>query len=126
MALTDAEKTDVRRHCGYPIWGSAQLQLLSWPVYQSRGTLESRMNALTTSEEVVLRRYLGTLIMLEGAVPKASDNLDTDQAATWTRNRSEQDDRLRLLDAWRRRLCQFLGVSSGPGLPSTNSITVVV
>lgn len=126
MALSDAEKTDVRRHCGYPVWGSAQIQLLSWPVYQSRGTLESRMNALTVTEEAVLRRYLGTLAMLEAAVPKASDNLDTDQAATWTRNRSEQDDRLRLLDTWRRRLCQFLGVSSGPGLTSTNSLTIVV
>jgi hypothetical protein len=126
MALSDAEKTDVRRYCGYPVWGNTVLQLLAWPVYQSRGTLEFRMNNLTSSEEAVLRRHLSTLLVLECAVPKSGDNLDTDQASIWSRNRTEQDDRLRLLDTWRRRLCEFLGVSPGPALSSGGSVTVVV
>lgn len=126
MALSEAEKTDVRRYCGYQVLGSAEIQLLAWPVYQSRGTLEYRMNNISVTEESILRRQLGTLLVLECAVPTAGDNLDTDQAATWARNRTEQDDRLRLLDTWRRRLCQFLGVSPGPGLTSGSSIIVVV
>ncbi|MDR3536519.1 MAG: hypothetical protein P4L71_08465 [Acetobacteraceae bacterium] len=126
MALTDCEKTDVRRYCGYRVLGSAEVQLLQWPVYQSRGMLEYRMNNLTASEEAVLRRQLGTLLTLECAVPTAGDNLDTDQAATWSRNPNEQDDRLRLLDTWRHRLCQFLGVSPGRGLTCSNSISIIV
>jgi hypothetical protein len=126
MALSDGEKTDVRRHCGYPVIGSATLQVLAWPLSQGRGVLEYRMNALSSSEETVLRRYLMTLLVLECAVPKSGEHLDTDQAAVWTRNRTEQEDRLRLLDNWRRRLCSFLGVTPGPGLPPSGSISVVV
>ncbi len=126
MALSDSEKTDVRRYCGYPVLGSGEIQLLAWPVYQSRGTLEYRLNSLTPAEESVLRRQLGALFVLECAIPTTGNNLDTDQAATWTRNRTEHDDRLRLLDTCRHRLCQFLGVSPGPGLKCGNSISVVV
>ncbi len=126
MALSDAEKTDVRRYCGYPLLGSAEVQLMPWPVYRSRGTLDNRMNHLTASEEAVLRRQLGSLLVLESAVPKAGDNLDTDQAATWSRNRTEAQDRVQLLDIWRRRLCQFLGVSPGPGLVAGPSLSFIV
>lgn len=126
MALSDAEKTDVRRYCGYQVVGTAEMQLLTWPAYYSRGTLEFRMNTLSDAEETVLRRQLAHLLVLECAIPRAGENLDTDAAAMWTRNRSEQDDRLRLFDTWRRRLCQFLGVSAGPGLTANGCIAVVV
>jgi hypothetical protein len=43
----------------------------------------------------------------------------------WTRNKDELSDRLRLLDEWRRRLCGFLGVESGPAL-SGGTIALVV
>jgi hypothetical protein len=126
MALSEMEKTDVRRYCGYPIWGSAQVVLMAAATYQSRGLLEYRMNNLTTSEETILRRHIGTLIMLESAIPRTAENLDTDQAAIWTRNRTEPADRLNLLDTWCRRVCHFLGVSPGPGLAMGNRISVVV
>jgi hypothetical protein len=72
-----------------------------------------------------VRRYIGTLATLELAVPAASAGLDTEQAATWTRNKDEVAERLRLFDTWRRRLCGFLGVEPGPDLGSPTAALVV-
>ncbi len=83
------------------------------------------MNNLSAAEEAVSRTYLGTLRGLEAAVPQSAQSLDTDQAAVWTRNKDEVQDRFALLDEWRRRLCSFLGVPSGTSFADT-SITLVV
>ncbi len=125
MAFTDPEKTDIRRFCGYPAYGAAASGFDNWRFFQAYGVLEFRMNNLSDAEEVVVRRYLGMLTVLEFAVPRAGDNLDTDQAAVWTRNRDEVRDRTRLFDDWRRRLCGFFGVPSGPTL-TDSGMTVVV
>ncbi|MEA2738519.1 MAG: hypothetical protein QOH05_1826, partial [Acetobacteraceae bacterium] len=74
---------------------------------------------------VVARRYLVNLTTLELAVPGASDNLDTDQASMWTRNKDEVLNRIGLLDEWRRRLCGFLGVTAGPALTSGTATLIV-
>ena len=74
---------------------------------------------------MIARRYLGNLTVLELAVPAASDNLDTDQASMWTRNKDELTDRIRLFDEWRRRLCGFLGVPAGPALSSGTASLIV-
>jgi hypothetical protein len=116
--LSDAERVDIRRFCGYPAYGAAPTGLESWRFFQVFGLLEFRLNNLSSFEIAVARRYLGTLLSLELAVPAAAGNLDTDQASIWTRNKSEVSDRMRLLDEWRRRLCGFLGVPSGPALSS--------
>ena len=96
-----------------------------WRFYQSFGLLEFQLNNLSTSEETVVRRYLGTLGSIETAIPNAASNLDTDQAAVWSRNTNEVRDRTRLFDDWRRRLCSFLGVPPGAGL-TDGSVTLVV
>jgi hypothetical protein len=83
------------------------------------------MNNLSDAEAAVVRRYLGTLTILEFAVPRAGDNLDTDQASVWTRNRDELRDRTRLFDDWRRRLCGFFGIPPGPTL-TDGGIALVV
>ncbi len=83
------------------------------------------MNNLAPNELCVVRRYLGTLSTLEVAVPQVADNLDTDQASVWTHNKNEQDDRLRLLDEWRRRLCGFIGIPPGPSLSSGTGRLIV-
>ena len=57
-----------------------------------------------------MRRYLATLTGLELAGTELGDNLDTDQASVWPRNRDELRDRTKLLDDWRRRLCGFFGI----------------
>jgi hypothetical protein len=125
MSFLDSEKTDIRRFCGYPAYGGTPAGFQNWRFYQAYGLLEFRMNNLSAAEEVVVRRYLTNLNVLETAVPMAGQNLDTDQAAVWTHNRDEVGDRAALFDDWRRRLCAFFGLSPGPGLASTG-ITIVV
>ena len=125
MALADNEKIEVRRQCGYPVFGGTAAGFSSWRFYQSYGLLEYRINNLADGEISVLRRYLGTLATLEAAIPRSSDNLDTDQAAVWTRNQNEYRDRERLYDSWRIRLCGFLGLPPGPGL-RCNSVSFIV
>ena len=123
--LSDAEKVDIRRFCGYPAYGAAPGGMDTWRFFQAFGLLEFRMTNLSVSENAVVRRYLGTLLTLELAVPAAAANLDTDQASIWTRNKSEVADRTRLLDDWRRRLCGFLGVPPGPGLSGSAPALIV-
>lgn len=124
-ALTDTEKTDARRFCGYPAYGSGSSGFESWRFYQKFGLLEYRLNNLSDSELVIIRRYLTTLTGLEFTIPQAAASLDTDQAAVWTRNKSEVADRSRLFDGWRRRLCEFIGIPPGPGLLG-NTATLVL
>lgn len=83
------------------------------------------MNNLSQSEIGIVRQYLSTLHGLEAAVPRSSENLDTDQAGVWTHNRDELRDRERLFDSWRRRLCGFFGLPAGPALTDAG-ITLVV
>jgi hypothetical protein len=123
--LTDHEKIETRRHCGYPAYGSSASGFSTWLYFQAFGLLEYRMNNLAEGEIGVVRRYLGTLAILEVAIPRSSDNLDTDKAAVWARNQNEAVDRERLYDGWRIRLCRFLGLPPGPGLRD-NSIRLIV
>ena len=117
--LTDQQKTDVRRFCGYPAYGAAPAGNIGWRFYTAYGLLEYRMNNLSDAEVSVVLNYLSTLCGLELSVPNASENLDSDAASSWKHNANEVADRLRLLDEWRRRLCAFFGVAPGEGLGST-------
>lgn len=125
MAFTDAEKTDIRRFCGYPAYGSGASGFQSWRFFQAYGTLEYRMNNLSDSEAAVIRNQIAMLASLERGIPEAAANLDTAEAANWRRNADEPLDRQRLFDDMRRRLCGFLGLPPGPSL-SSPGITLVV
>src|SRR5271165_4218629 len=114
--LTDTEKVHTRRYCGYPAYGSTAAGFSSWRFYQTFGLLEYRIGNLADGEINVVRKYLGTLADLENAIPAASSNLDTNQAAVWSMTENECQDRERLYDGWRVRFCAFLGVPPGPGL----------
>lgn len=114
--LSEAERTDIRRFCGYPPAGAGHPGVFGMQEVNARGPLEHRISNISGSETAIVRRYLTTLNILEIAVPRAADNLDTDQAAVWTHNKTEVQDRLRLLDEWRRRLCGFLDIQPGPAL----------
>ena len=107
MSFSEAEKTDARRYCGYPVHQQS-----------AQGALEYRLLNLSVSEEAVARTYLATLRALEAAIPATAGSLDTQQAAVWTRNPAELGERTRLFDDWRRRLCGFLGVPPGADLTS--------
>ena len=116
MGFTDAQKTDVRRYCGYPAYGAGAWGFEGWRFFQAYGLLEYRLNNLSCAEQAVVLTYLATLAALEQAVPEASAQQGTAQAAVWTRNPVEVRERAALFDDWRRRLCAFLGVPNGPGL----------
>ena len=124
--VSDADKTDARRFCGYPAYGNGADGNAGWRFYQWYGELEYRLSYLSASEEAVLSRYLATLRALEQAVVDASSSLDTAQAAVWSRNPTEIADRTSLLDDWRRRLCAFLGVPPGQGLARTTTVPLAV
>lgn len=125
-AFTDAEKADIRRFCGYPAYGAGASGFQGWRFFQAYGELEYRLNNLAPAEYQVVRQYLATLYALESAVPGAGANLDTDQAAVWTRNRSEVTDRLSLLTAWAARLTSFLGVPPGLSSGRSRSSAIVI
>ena len=154
MAFTEAERTDIRRFCGYPAYGAGNEGFQGWRFYQVYGLLEYRISHLSGSEEATVRRYLATLTTLEHAlnsigescyealtllitlatragslgIPEltaAAANLDTDQAAVWTHNRTEIQDRTKLFEDWCRRLCGFLGLPAGPALGNGQPVSVV-
>ncbi len=128
MAFTNAEKADIRRFCGFPVFGGQPVQAFGHRFFQQYGTLEFRMNNLLAEEEAVVRTtYLANLYTLETAIPGAGANLDTDEAAVWKHNKQEVADRIALFTHWRRELAAFLGVKPGAGLAgSGGSITLVV
>ena len=115
-SFTDAQKTDVRRYCGYPAYGAGAAGFQGWRFFQAYGLLEYRLNNLSDAEIAVVLNYLTTLATLECAITEASSRLDTSEAAVWTRNPYEVRERTGLFDDWRRRLCAFMGVPNGPGL----------
>ena len=125
MAFSDAERTDIRRHCGYPAYGSGAEGFQGWRFHQAYGLLEFRMMRMSGAEEVVTRQYLVTLATLEQAVPESAAMMDTEQAAVWKRNPRELRERTALFDDWRRRFCGFFGVPPGPALGGRSPVVVV-
>ena len=120
MAFTDAEKTDVRRFCGYGAFGGGQpLPASGYRFSTHYGVLEYKLNTLAAAEETVTRNYLTSLAQLESDIIGANGirtNLDTDEAAIWKHNKREYQDRKAVFNGTRRELCAFLGVPPGPGL----------
>lgn len=77
-------------------------------------TLEHRLNTMSEEEEgVLIARYLQPIRDLEEAVLSASENLDTDVAAVWTRNKNEVSDRRSLFKMKCIDMCEFLGIRHG-------------
>lgn len=127
MAFTDAEKVDIRRHCGFAAFGGQPVQAFGHRFYQHYGTLEFRINNMQASEEAVVRTtYLTNLSTLETDIFGAAANLDTEQAAIWKHNKREVADRTGLFNQVRRQLCAFIGIPPGPGLASDCCISLVV
>jgi hypothetical protein len=126
MSFTDSQKTDIRRHCGYPAVGTGADGFQNWRFYQAYGLLEYRLLRMSGSEEAVVEGYLATLALLEVAIPNASTTLDTAKAAVWERNPAELAERSRLFDDWRRRLCGFIGIPPGPALATSGSSVPMV
>lgn len=126
--LTDAQKDDVRRHAGFPVYGngvSASPPSFGYRYYEQYLILEYRMNNLSSNQEsLLINTYIANCNTLEIAIPTASDNLDTDQAAVWYHNKYEVRDRFNLYKLWCNRLIEFLGLDSPSKM--MNGIRMVV
>ncbi len=125
MAFSASERTDIRRHCGYPAYGVGASGFQGWRFFQAYGLLEYRVQNLAAAEEAVVRGYLVQLTSLEADIPATAARLDTEQSAVWTRNPQETRDRAALFDDWRRRLCGFLGIPAGAALGERGIVMVV-
>lgn len=125
--LTPQQQADARRFMGYPMVGDTspddRSDLAYAQVTSGRyQTLAHRLKTLRAEEEAIIASYLVTLASLENGITRAADNLDTDKAAVWQRNRSEVSDRTRLYNQWRRQLCGLLGIPPGPSLGNGTSV----
>jgi len=88
--------------------------------------LETKLASLTADELTDITTQLANLATLEAAILTAAGNLDTKEAAVWKRNENEMRDRGNLYQAYRIRLCDFLGVRPGKGISrSDNSVQLV-
>lgn len=124
--FTSAQLVDIRRHAGYPAMGDGNV-VFPFPWLQRNYlALEYRLQHMSADEgNVVVNTYLANLTTLESAIPSASANLDTDQAAVWKHNAREVQDRAALFNMWRRNLCNFLGVPPGPNFGGPSNALVV-
>jgi hypothetical protein len=126
--LTEGQKIDVRRYCGFPIYGNgagASPPNFGYRWLKQYLILEYRMNNMAPEEEVTLQTvYLSNLNSLEAAIPTASGNLDTDQAAVWYHNKKEVADRFALFRLWCRWLIEYMGLD--PPQPMMRSFSVVI
>jgi hypothetical protein len=120
MALTDAQKLDVRRWMGYATQNQGEPDLVySTPSGNSlySQSLSSKLDGLTASEESVLTdTYLANIATLETDILNTRTNLDTDTAGPWIANKREMAQRVALFNKWRRDMCGFLGFTPGPAL----------
>lgn len=110
--LTDAEKADVRRFCGYPVAGAVV------PPEYAVGSLSLTTvlaGLLDVSIDTLRSVYLAPLRTMEAAFADSADGLDIKKAAVYERNLGELQERDALFANWRSRLCYFLGVPIGPG-----------
>ena len=123
-ALSNAERVDVRRFCGYSVMGPNNASFASYRFFQAYGMMEYRLTNLAAEEFQQLRQYLGQLYQLEQAILNASSGLDTAKAAVYTRNPYEMAERYKLFRKWRCALCDFLGVPPGPALGARGSIVI--
>jgi hypothetical protein len=129
FVFTDQQLVDIRRFAGYPALGDGNLVYPFPWIMKQYLALEYKLNGHVSQNEgqVVVSTYLANLYALENAIPRASDNLDTDQAGPWKHNRYETRDRAQLFNMWRRRLCSFLGIPNGPELDNGGgSLSLVV
>ncbi len=112
--LTDQQKIDIRRFCGYLAYGTGGV-VFPYPwIMRQYQALEYRMNNLTADEiNTLTTTYLATLSTLEQALITISSTLNVDSAAVFKRNAKERQERTELFNYWRSRLCDFMGIPPG-------------
>lgn len=127
MALTDAQKAAVRWFMGYSVQGDSTYAPGAERAYSNVSEmslrLDTRLGSLVTAEEAKITGFfLPHLAAREGEIQAAASSIDTAQAAVWTRNAREVDDRRRLFADLRRDLCAYLGFPPGSALMPSNRL----
>ena len=121
MALSEAQKLDVRRYAGYPLV-SPDPEFVDPAIVNVPGQVRSLgdwLDDLSAEQETVLTDlYLANLTTLETGQLDALENVDASAAGTWKSNPREISERRRMFNQWRRDMCNFIGVDPGPGLGS--------
>lgn len=127
MSFTEAEKTDIRRLCGFPPIGT--LVLSGAPIgvnplnYRFQvNDFENRLRGLTVTEEASARATLVETLAIEASMFTMNSGLDIDHAAVYKRNPLEMQERLQLLGWYRQKLLTVLGAVAGPGMAATSSL----
>ena len=123
-ALSNSERVDVRRFCGYSVLGPNNASFESYRFFTAYGTMEYRLTNMALEELQQCRQYLGQIYLLEQAILNASSGLDTSKAAVFTRNPAEMAERRLLYRDWRVALCDFIGVPPGPALAPAGRISI--
>ena len=126
--LTEQQKVDVRRHCGFPVYGNgvgASPPSFGYRYYTQYLILEYRLDNLDPDEETTLiNDYILNCNLSHAAIQTSSFNLSTDRAAVWWHNKREVKDRFELYKLQCQLMIQFLGLDS-PG-KLINGISMVV
>ncbi len=133
--FTEQEKVDIRRYCGFPVYGnglSASPPAFGYRYFYQYLILEYRIglnadgqpNMAQAEIDTTRLVYLTNLYALEAAIPTASTNLDTDRAAVWYHNKREVRDRFDLYKLWCKRLIEYLGLRSPSTLLSSSGVVV--
>jgi hypothetical protein len=123
--LTDVERINVRRYCGYAMFGNGNSGEQGYRFFQAYGFLEFRMTNATDDELTQIRQYLTYLATLEAAIPALIGQLAIDGAAALKTNPSAVRDSVNLYNWQRRELCNFMGVPAGSGLGTGGTRMVV-
>jgi hypothetical protein len=112
MSFTNVEKVAIRKFCGYGVKTPIGLTLDG-----DYGRLEFVLNNMDDDEANDVRvSYLSNLQDYESAILLTADSVDTAQAAVWTRNPKELQERTAIYNGLRKRLCEYIGIAPGPGL----------
>jgi hypothetical protein len=99
--------------------GQHALPANGYRFFTQYGEMEYKLiNMQAEEESEVINYYIPNLDELKADMPAIRENLDTKQAAVWVWNDKEFPNRRTLFNYVRRELCNFLGLTPGPGLSS--------
>ena len=115
-SFTDAETADMRRFCGYPVYGVGTAGFVGDRFFAAWGQLEYKMVNLRPEEFQVARMYLAAALPAGDGDHHGVGDAECRSGGAVQAQRAEMRERRALFDGWRRRLCGFLGVPPGPAL----------
>lgn len=119
--FSTGEKSIIRDYCGYPPYGAGNSGFIGYRFFQASGTLEYRLNNLSTDEIQQVRWRADLIAVMDAALASASSGLDTAQASVWTRNKNEVADRIKHRNYHCRKIADSLGVPVGPNFSGDGS-----